>query len=298
MTGTEHVQSGQATWLGRIVREPLAQFMAAAALLFALHSLLNGVPARGPTDVVVVSEGRIRQLSEGFRLLSQRPPTAEEIEMLVEDFVAEEIAYREALALGLDADDTVVRRRMRQKLDFLMEDMEALAEPADADLAAFIEANRAMFILPERRAITQVLASADQRGGDAARTAQAWLQRLRAGGDPEGFGDVSMLPAVTPLTTQSGLSTQFGRTFADTVFSAEAGEWLGPVASPFGAHLVRIDAIEAERLPALDEVRARARTDWIEARRRELRRTRETSLRERYRVEVQWPGDRPGADAS
>lgn len=289
MSGAEQAEGR--TWLGRMAREPMAQFIAVALALFAVHSVVNG-PEEPPEDVIVVSEGRIAQIAEGFRLLSGRPPGKAELEALVDDFVREEIAYREAVALGLDADDTVVRRRMRQKMEFLLEDMTAIDEPTDADLQALLDEKPEVYVAPERRAMRQVLSGLDARGEGVTAHASALLERVRAGADPAGLGDASMLPAALPLTTRQGVATLFGRDFADAVFATSVQGWFGPVQSAFGAHAVQIVEIEQPRAAKLDDVRLALRADWIEARRAAHRAEREGSIRKRYAVDIEWP-ERP-----
>jgi hypothetical protein len=271
-----------------LLREPLAQFLAVAAVLFAAHTALAGPsPA---DDVIVVGEGRINQLVESFRLVSGRPPSPPELAALVDDFVAEEIAYREAVALGLDADDTVVRRRMRQKLEFLLEDMGAIEEPADDELEALLAADPARYAEPERRTVEQALASGDRRGEGARAHAGQLLDQLRGGAEARGVGDPSLLPVRAPLMTRDALATLFGREFAAAAFAAPAGDWFGPVASPFGAHAVRVSEIVPGRPATVAGVRDRLRADWIDARRHERRAAEERRMRERYDVRIAWPG--------
>jgi hypothetical protein len=275
----------------RAAREPFAHFLAVALVLFGLNALLNPSAVRPSGDEILVTEGRIRQIAEGFRLTAGRTPDEAELKALVDDFVAEEIAYREALAMGLDVDDTVVRRRLRQKLDFLHEDVSSIGEPSEADLKAWLAANAERYATPDRRSIRQVLASADRRGAAARTDAEAMLAQLRRGEDPAHLGDPSLSPAITPLTTEAGLAVQFGADFARAVFAASDETWFGPVASPFGEHLVLVLSKAGAVAPELETIRDRVRADWIDARRVELRAERQAALRQRYDVTVEWPAD-------
>jgi hypothetical protein len=276
--------------VARAIREPLLQFLAVAGVLFAANSLLRGPETLLPGDRISVSPGRVQQIAESYRLLSGRLPDRTELQALVEDFVDEEVAYREAIAMGLDADDTIVRRRMRQKLEFLIEDANGIAEPRDDDLAAWLKTHAAQYRVPERISFRQVLASSDTRGAAAAHAqATAFLGSLRSGVDPDKLGDASMLPAALPLTTAQGVAALFGEGFTASLFKQTGDGWFGPVASPFGAHNVLILSREAERDPALNEVRDKLRSDWIEAKRRAARDAFQARLRERYTVEIEWP---------
>jgi hypothetical protein len=281
--------SGVSAFLTRAIREPLVHFLAIGLALFLFNALING-PDEGPaSETIVISEGRVNQIAESFFLLSGRPPTREELAALVDDFVSEEVGYREAVAMGLDADDTIVRRRMRQKLEFLIEDGGASEPPTEAQLQQWLDANPDAYRLPERRAIRHVLASADRRGAAAAAEADVLLGKLRSGADPENLGDSSMLPAAMPLTTEEGVAALFGADFAKAVFANTAEGWFGPIASPFGQHLVLIMDVEAGRAVSLAEVRERVRSDWIEHRRNEARDQFHARMRQRYDIRIEWP---------
>jgi len=282
--------SGWVGFVRQAVREPLVHFLAVGAGLFVLNGFIHGPDAAQKGDDIVISEGRVAQIAQSFVLLTGRPPTREEILALVEDFVSEEMGYREAVAMGLDADDTIVRRRMRQKIEFLIEDSVATDAPTQADLQSWLDMHPERFRLPERRALQQVLISSDKRGASADADAEAALRALRAGGDPVSLGDRSMLPDAIPLTTQEGVMALYGESFAAAVFSETAGEqWFGPVASPFGRHLVKLIDREAGRDVPLGEVAERVQADLIKSRRDEARDAFHARMRERYAIRIEWP---------
>lgn len=273
----------------RAAREPLLQFLAAALVLFAVNGLV-GTPDEVPAgNSVTVSRGQVQQLAESYRLLAGRLPSRAELQVLVDDFVEEEIAWREAVALGLDVGDTIVRRRMRQKLQFLAEDADASEPPTDEELAARLESHAASYRLPDRVALRHILASGDARGARAEADAASFLDALQEGADPLELGDASMLPGALPLTTEKGVAALFGDAFASRVFEHAGEGWFGPVRSPYGAHAVRVTAREGARDPTVDEVRARLRSDWIEARRLAARERFLARLRSRYDVSIEWP---------
>ncbi len=281
--------SGVMAFLKRAIREPLVHFLAIGLALFIANSLING-PDEGPAgETVVISEGRVNQIAEGFLLLSGRAPTREELAALVDDFVSEEIGYREAVAMGLDADDTIVRRRMRQKLEFLIEDGGASEEPTEAQLQQWMDANPDVYRLPERRAIRHVLASADKRGAAAPADAIIFLAKLKSGADPVRLGDGSMLPAAMPLTTEAGVASQFGADFARSAFAHQGEGWFGPIASPFGQHIVLVMDVEHGRAVPLSEIREKVRSDWIEHRRNIVRDEFHARMRQRYDIRIEWP---------
>jgi hypothetical protein len=276
--------------IARAVREPLLQFLAIALVLFTANWLIRGSDPGVAGDRITISQGRVQQIADSYRLLAGRMPSQAELQALVNDFADEEIAYREAIAMGLDADDTIVRRRMRQKLEFLAEDAEASAEPTDTQLATWLTEHAAAYRLPARISFRQVMVSIDARRERTKSDATALLDQLRAGVDPTKVGDASMLPSALPPTTEQGMATLFGQTFATAVFAhPHVDDWFGPIDSPLGAHLVRVLSREPARDPVLADIRDKLRSDWIEARRRDQRDQFQARLRERYEVIVEWP---------
>jgi hypothetical protein len=274
-----------------LLREPLLHFAALGAALFALFAWQRGPIAERP-ERIVVEPARIEQLALGFERMWQRPPDDAELAGLIEDWVREEIFYREALALGLDRDDTIVRRRMRQKLEFLSEDLADVAEPSDADLERWLAEHAEDHRVEPRVALRQVYLSRERRGAAAEADAAALLARLRADGTADVAGDASLLPASLPPSTPREVARHFGDDFAAAVLELEPGRWAGPVESTFGLHLVLLEAREEGRMPALAEVREAVANDWRAARRAEANEAFYQSLRSRYEVVREPP---PGA---
>ena len=237
---------------------------------------------------MLISAGQVNRIAENFQLLAGRPPSRGELDALVKDYVDEEIFYREAMAMGLDIDDVIVRRRMRQKLEFLSEE-DNIPEPSDAQLKAWLTTHRAEYRMPRRIAFRQVLASGDVRGSAAKAEAEAFVARLNAGASAARIGDGSLMPSTVPLSSQQDIASQFGEEFAAALFRHSGRAWFGPVMSPLGAHAVLISATEAARDPSLQEMRDTLRSDWIDAQRQDQRRKFAARLRARYRVAIDWP---------
>jgi hypothetical protein len=274
-----------------LLREPLFHFLLGGAVLFALFGQVGPERTDAP-DRVVVSEARVRNLVGAFERLWLRPPSEAELEGLIDDYVKEEILYREALALGLDRDDLVVRRRLRQKMEFLNEDLVDLADPAEADLRAYLEANADAYRVPPRTSFEQVFVDPERSGDDARQRAAGVLEALRSGDAAGGSaGDPTLLPRRLERASPREMDDTFGPGFANDVAALPEGEWAGPVASAYGLHLVRVGAREAERLPGLDEVRRAVERDWRAQRRREANQRFYEALRDRYQVEVQMPSE-------
>lgn len=272
-----------------ILREPIYLFLAVGFTLFLLNGLLNGSLRDHGDSTINISQGRVQQIAESYQLLAGRPPSQQELQALVDDFVSEEIAYREAIALGLDVDDTIIRRRLGQKLKFLVEDADASEPPSQDQLAAWLQSHQADYQLPARFAFTHILASADTRGDQAQSDAQAFLEALKSGSDPADMGDTSMLPTTLFLTSEQGVSALFGPAFADSLFASTQDEWFGPITSPLGAHIVRVTSREPGRVPDLTEIENILRSDWIDARRTSNREEYLRDLRQRYQVNINWP---------
>jgi hypothetical protein len=269
----------------RLVHEPLVHFLLLGALLFALWAAFGRGRDR-PEARIVVTRGRVATLVELFERTWQRPPTTQELQSLVDDFVREEIAYREALAMGLDRDDTIVRRRMRQKLEFVVEDLAGATPPTDEELATFLEAHADRFRREPRLTFEHVFLSS--RRGDAARDdAARLLAELRGGTTPGALGDPFVLPRRIEGATAAEVSRAFGAEFAATLLSLAPARWGGPVESGYGVHLVRIETREDARLPALLEIREEVAREWSAARRAAANDDFYRRLAERYEVTVE-----------
>ncbi|HEX6811560.1 MAG TPA: peptidyl-prolyl cis-trans isomerase [Planctomycetota bacterium] len=234
--------------------------------------------------------GQIEQLAATFAKTWQRPPTSEELAGLVRDRVREEVYCREALALGLDRDDTVIRRRLRQKMEFVSDDIAALAEPSDAELEEYLRAHPASFRVESRYTFRQVYLDPGKHGEKLAEHAARLLVQLNQAGaeaDLSMLGDSLLIePQFTALPTGE-VSKQFGEPFALELGRLEVGRWQGPVESGYGVHLVFISEREEGRLPALAEVRDAVRREWENARRIAENEAFYRRLLERYTVSIE-----------
>jgi hypothetical protein len=270
------------------LKEPLVHFLVVGALLFGVYDLGGGPPERDDRRIVVTQE-RIRQLASTWAKQWQRPPTEEELGALIEQFAREEVLYREALAMGLDKDDTIIRRRMAQKVEFLVQDLAAQRQPEPAELEAFFEENPDLFREPARRSFTHVYFSTDRRGSAALDDARRLRDRLNAEGATEAAeqGDPFLLRHTYSMVTRQDVAGEFGTSFADAVFDLEPGAWQGPVRSGYGAHVVRLSERVDAVLPAFAAVRDAVQQAYVDE---ERRRTNEEVMRrmtERYEVVIE-----------
>lgn len=277
------------TGLRRILREPLLHFLVLGAALFLLFGVV-GEPADEQPDRIVVTEVKIDNLAELFKRTWRRPPTQAELAGLIEDHVKEEILYREALALGLDRDDTVIRRRLRQKMEFISEDVALEAEATEDELRAFLAEHRDRFRTAPRISFAHVYLSPDRRGEDAWSDAERVLVALDAGSsDPTEAGDPFLLEREFENLTAYDVERLFGRPFAERLAELPLGRWSGPIESAYGLHLVSVHEMTPSRLPALDEVRDAVTLEWQAARVEEANRAFYEGLRANYEVTVESP---------
>ncbi len=281
-----------------LLREPLLHFLLLGAALFVLFAQLGGDSGEEAVQRIVIKQADVERLRTLWQRRWMRPPTPSELEGLIDGHVREEILYREALALGLDRDDTIVRRRMAQKMEFLFADLAAPAEPSEEELERFLDEHPDRFTVPARLTFTQIYLNPDRRAVGAVADAEQLLLALRDRGDdvdPTAFGDRTLIEPYHERVSPREIARLFGARFADAVTPLATGRWHGPVESGYGMHLVYVRAHEPERLPPLDEVRERVRTELTSERQREANEVFYEKLRERYEVVVEkGSGDEPG----
>jgi hypothetical protein len=280
------------TWLSAALREPLLHFLLIGVALFALYGAFGG--SRAPAaDQVIIDRADLERLSQQFQRTWLRPPTEAELRGLADDLVKEEILYREALALGLERDDLVIRRRMRQKMEFLNTDLVDQTAPTEADLAAYLAANPERFRLPQRIDFVQIYFDHSSTDAPPEARAAALLTRLRTepglGSDPQALGDPTLLPPSVKQATPRDIAGNFGTELAGSLAETATGGWSGPYPSAFGWHLVRVTAREPSRLPQLSEIRPQVERDWLADRRARANERFYEALKGRYQVRIDLP---------
>lgn len=274
-----------------LLREPLAHFLLIGAALFLFFSWTGG--SGGPdSSRIVIGPGQVEHLAVGFARTWRRPPTQQELKGLVDDYVREEMATREARSMGLDREDTVIRRRLRQKLEFLVEDAAEAVPPTDAELQDWLDTHAESYLRDPQVAFRQVFLSPDARGDAVEADAQRLLQRLESQGpdaDIERLGDSIMLPAEFELAPLTVASRMFGAEFAGRLDEIEPGRWAGPIPSGYGLHLVFVRERIEGRAPELDEIRDAVSRDLLTSRRKEQLETMYERLLESYDVVIDMP---------
>ena len=272
-------------------REPLLHFLLIGAALFLYFNLVGGVSEAPDTKRIVVSSGQVEQLVANFERTWSRPPKPRELDAMVESHVREEVFYREALAMGLDQNDPMVRRRMRMKLEFMLEDLSG-QDTSDEVLSEFLNRNSNNFRDEVQLTLRQVYLNPDQRP-DLENDAGLLLSRLNDGSAPDAIGDHTLAPRTYELASQSEIARDFGDEFARQVASLPVGDWSGPVYSPFGAHLVKVEVRIDARLPELAEIRDEVLREYLAEKREQQKNLAYGKLREGYEVTVEPLNSRP-----
>ena len=277
----------------RWLQEPLLHFLLIGAALFLLCYQVAD-PGDVADNRIVISQADIERIITLYERKLQRLPTQAELNGLVEAEIREQILYREALAMGLDEDDTIVRRRMAQKVEFLFNDLVDITQPADEELQRFLNDNPDRFSEPSRTSFVHVYFNADKRGDQVTADAQQLLAKLKAGRatvDNVDAGDPFMFGVSFENQSEHQLARMFGQDFVSSLNAVETGGWRGPVASAYGLHLVYVkDRVEA-RLPALAEVRDSVLYEMLAEKKQQANQAFYQSLRERYEVIVEQQPD-------
>ncbi len=265
-------------------REPLVHFLLIGAALFLFYDLTREQSIEAPKHIEVNS-GQVEQLAANFKRTWMRPPTESELTSLVENHVREEVFYREALVMGLDQNDPMVRRRMRMKLEFILEDL-STEEVTDDVLTAFLQRHSGKFRTQPQVSFQQLYLNPDKRR-DLVAEAETMLTSLNDGAAPESVGDPTLLPADYRLATQSEIARSFGERFALDVVELTPGDWTGPFYSPYGGHLLKVSERVEARLPALADIRALVEREYLAQRRKEQKNLAYQKLREGYQVTIE-----------
>jgi parvulin-like peptidyl-prolyl isomerase len=273
----------------QLFREPLVQFLLIGAVLFGLYRLPGRDSVPASNSRITIGAGEIEQLRAMFMKQRQRPPTEEELRELIDASVQEEVLYREALAMGLDRDDTIVKRRLAQKLEFLTEDLSDAGVPTEPQLAAYFAEHGERYQTPSRLSFVHVYFSTAKRGQRTERDAKNELARLRAGvsaSAAEEMGDMFLLDYAYKEVVPADIEKVFGEGFAEEVVKLPELQWHGPIVSGYGLHLVKVSERLTSRAAGLDAVREQVKRDWLDTQRRQIKEATFKKLRERYEVVV------------
>ncbi len=273
-----------------LLREPLLQFLVLGAVLFGLFSIVGKKEADAPAKILI-STARVANLADTFTRTWRRPPTEQELQDLVENYIRDEVFYREGKAAGLDRDDVVIRRRVRQKMEFIAEDMVG-TEPTEEQLATHLATYPERFRVEDRLTFRHVFLSATRRAntieGDVKQVANL-LAHADAAVDTAALGDPFLLGEEFNAVFQSEVARSLGESFAKQLSVLEQGRWHGPISSTFGRHFVFVNERAQGNLPPFDTVRQAVQREWANARRGEAVQKLYRTMRERYEIVVELP---------
>ena len=275
----------------KILREPLLHFLVLGIAIFAGYGFVSKRSSDEPGKIVI-SAGQVASIAESFARTWRRPPTSAELEGLIRDRVQEEVYSREAVALGLDKDDTIIRRRLRQKMEFVTDDVAALAEPTDDELSAYLKTHADAFRVQRQFTFSHVYLNPERHGENLVQdTAQllAQLQQTGDQADPSELGDSFLLEHKFQSLPAGEVAKQFGEKFTAKLGEVSLGQWQGPIESGYGVHLVRISERTEGRVPELAEVRDAVRREWANTRRLESNEKFYAELLKRYVVSIERP---------
>jgi len=272
----------------KLYRDPLFHFVVLGVLFFLVYTGARGFLATDETRQVVVTESDISLLAEGWSRRWMRPPTEQELRGLVEARVREEILYREALKLGMDYNDGIVRRRMVQKMDLLSQDLSVLADPTDQELQDFFGERQNDYRFPPRLSFSHVYFNVDERGAAGEQDALNVLDEIRRQNPIEtrapDRGDRFILGYDYEALSPDEVSREFGGLFAEALFELDPG-WQGPIRSGFGIHLVYVGDRSDDRLPEIVEIRRQLVNDYNRWRQESAKEQLFEILSEPYNVE-------------
>jgi hypothetical protein len=279
--------------LRKFIREPLVHFLLLAAVIFFVAGRSRSIGVSS-AEKIVVTQSHVESIVVGFSRTWMRPPTREEMQGLVDDYVREEVLYREARAMGLDQDDVIVRRRMRQKFEFLSEDRAARSGPPnEQELEAYLRQYADKYREEPRFTFEHIFFNREKHGKSAEADAQRVLAQLTgengAAIDVEKLGDAFLLPFRFEKVSAGETVRLFGENFGKQLASVEPGNWAGPLESNYGLHLVRIDEREPGTAPPLANVREVVLRDLLNERRKQELDAQYAKLRARYTIVVEPP---------
>jgi len=266
----------------KLLREPLLHFFVLGAGLFFLYDNIDGESPDARNEIVI-GENRLSIISATFERVWQRAPTDAELQGLIDSYVREEVMYREGIALNLDRDDAIVRRRVAQKMSFIADGL-VPEVPTDTELQSWLLSHAGEYRVPPRFSFRQVYIDPQRHAGELESVIASMRKTLAAASDETLAGDPTMLPRSLENADLRDVERTFGSEFGDAILGVEVGSWQGPIRSSFGLHFVDIAEHIPARDPLLIEVRSAVERDFLNSRSQEISDAFYQSLLERYTV--------------
>ena len=275
----------------RIVKEPLFHFVLIGAVIFGLYSVTGAEDDAGDERAITITAGEVKWMTDSWAARWNRPPTREELDGVMRSYIREQVLAREAVAMGLDDGDTVIRRRLAQKLEILSKDLLTPTDPDPAQLEEWFEANKDRYRDPVLYTMTHIYLDPDKRDEQVLEQAEIIRDELNAldtvPADINEYGDPFMLQSYYPEYTETELAKAFGTGFVELVKELEPGRWHAPVLSGYGVHVVLVSERRLPEEPIYSAVEDRVRQDWIDQTRDELTEQFVVNLLDRYEIEIE-----------
>jgi peptidyl-prolyl cis-trans isomerase C len=274
-----------------LLREPFVHFLVIGIAFYFLYGFYAGQINNESENTITITAAEIDWLEQTWQKRWNRPPTSEERQGLIDTYVKESVMYQQALAMGLDTGDTIIRRRLAQKLEFLTRDLTEIQSPSKEELRVYFDMNKDKYRSPVILSFTHIYFSPDKRGKQTVADAADALAKLQSEGEfTQSFkemGDAFMLQQYYPEKTEQEILRLFGTEFSNDTFQLPAGKWTGPVESGYGLHLVYVHDRVESTMPNLDDIQDRVLEDWVSDKRRDINEKFYTTLLNRYKVIVE-----------
>jgi len=277
----------------KFLREPLVHFLAIGAAIFVLYALYGQQDAQEQERTLTITAGEISWLNDAWEKRWNRPPTPEEHKGIVDQYIREMIVYRQARVMGLDQQDSIIRRRLVQKLENFTKDLASLTPPTEEELKTYFSAHQDRYQQPARYTFTQVFIDPDKRGDatlvDAEKIKEALIAQGTAFDSAGALGDTFMLKNYYTENSPIEIQKHFGSGFTNSLLTLEPGQWHGPVLSGYGVHLVYVSHVSEAPKPVFAAVRERVTQDWKADKEEELSEKFYESVRDRAIVVIESP---------
>ena len=274
----------------RLFTEPLIQFLVIGAAIYGVYALFAAPEENFRDTLVHVDSNRINAFISEWESRWNRPPTEQELDGLIQSYIREDVLYRQAVAMGLNEDDPITRRRMAQKLEFLTGDLAMMVQPDEGELEAYFAENQASYGQPDRITFSQIFFDPDSRENSTLDDAAEVLAQLQAAGVPDAqsmqMGDQFMLQSDFRLASETDVARQMGSGFAVSVMKLEPDQWHGPVLSGYGVHLVYVFDFQESPPPVIKDVQADVLADWQLVQREKFNTDFLESLKQRYEIVI------------
>lgn len=271
--------------LNKFIKEPLIHFVIISSIIFLVYDTINNESVN--TNIIIISESRVEQLTNEILNSKNRLPVSKEIDIAIESFALNEIYLREARELGLHQGDKIIERRLRQKMEYLLDEMASIQEPDSDELKRFYQANIEQYKSPVTYSFTQIYVSTDRDKEKLSQHLKEQQLRIEQGKTP--LSDPSMLPLKISLQSSQQIELTFGNYFAVKLKGLTANTWSKPIDSGLGKHFVYItEKIESIPKP-LSSIKEELIADWQYERRKKFKQVYEEELMRRYEIDVRKP---------